>query len=154
MRKGLDMPRVVAEFEAKHRRPPNDAELADALKAPVAGLPELKDMARTGYQDCGFRIYDISDLTRPRQIAFQKTGGIGVHRFDSDADYAYISIEMEDFRGNPPSRSRCRRNRIASKRLHADAAGFLKRYLTRPREIGNVIDAKAAILIAGARHVL
>jgi hypothetical protein len=100
MRKGLDMPRVIADFEATHRRPPSDSELAQALKAPIARLPELEEMAKTGYQDCGFRIYDITDLTRPREIAFKQTGGIGVHRFDSDAHYAYISTEMDGFRGN------------------------------------------------------
>jgi hypothetical protein len=100
MRKGLDMPRVMTEFEAKHKRPPNDAELAAALKAPIERLPDLKDVARTGYTDCGFRIYDVRDRSRPREIAFQRTGGIGVHRFDCDANYAYISTEMEGFRGN------------------------------------------------------
>jgi len=100
MRKGFDLPRVATELEIKHGRAPSDAELAAALNAPVERLPELKEMARTGYLDGGFRIYDISDRTNPREIAFQRTGGIGVHRFDSDANYAYISTEMEGYRGN------------------------------------------------------
>jgi hypothetical protein len=100
LRKGLDMARVTAAFETEHKRPPTDAELAAALKAPVERLGELKEIAREGYRDGGFRIYDISDSTRPREIAFQRTGGIGVHRFDCDANYAYISTEMDGFRGN------------------------------------------------------
>jgi hypothetical protein len=100
MRKGLDMPRVVAEFESARKRGPTDAELAALLKAPIERLPELKEIARTGYRDGGFKIYDISDRTRPKEIAFQRTGGIGVHRFDCDSDYAYISTEMDGFRGN------------------------------------------------------
>jgi hypothetical protein len=100
MRKGLDIARVTAEFQSKNGRTPDDKELARAINAPIERLPELKEMARTGYREGGFRIYDVSDLSRPREIAFQRTGGIGVHRFDADADYAYISTEMEGYRGN------------------------------------------------------
>ena len=50
--------------------------------------------------DGGFKIYDISDKARPREIAYQKTYGFGVHRFDVDARYAYISTEMEGYLGN------------------------------------------------------
>jgi hypothetical protein len=100
LRKGLEMPKTVAALEARLGRGPTDAELAQALGATVDDLPVLRDMARQGYQDGGFRIYDISDLTRPRLLAFQKTGGVGVHRFDCDAHYAYISTEMDGFQGN------------------------------------------------------
>jgi hypothetical protein len=55
---------------------------------------------RSRYQKGGFKIYDVSDRTRPRLTAFQKTGGIGVHRFDMDAQYANISTEMEGHLGN------------------------------------------------------
>jgi hypothetical protein len=48
----------------------------------------------------GFRIYDVSDRNRPKLIAHQRTGGIGVHRFDMDATYAYLSTEMDGFVGN------------------------------------------------------
>ena len=34
------------------------------------------------YDGGGFRIYDVSDRTKPRLVHFQKTGGRGVHRFD------------------------------------------------------------------------
>jgi len=52
------------------------------------------------YDEGGFKIYDISDRTDPKLIAFQKTWGKGVHRFDLDENYAYISTEMEGFVGN------------------------------------------------------
>jgi hypothetical protein len=48
----------------------------------------------------GFKLYDVSDRTRPRFIHHEKTFGRGVHRFDMDASYAYISTEMEGFVGN------------------------------------------------------
>src|SRR5436305_580279 len=43
---------------------------------------------------------DIVDPRNPRLICYQKTGGIGVHRFDLDARYAYISSEMQGYVGN------------------------------------------------------
>jgi hypothetical protein len=52
------------------------------------------------YQGGGFRIYDIKDKKNPKLISFQKTGGIGVHRFDVDENYAYISTEMDGYIGN------------------------------------------------------
>jgi len=55
---------------------------------------------RLVYPDGGFRIYDISDKTQPRLITFLKTHARGVHRFDLDENYAYISTEMEGFAGN------------------------------------------------------
>lgn len=52
------------------------------------------------YDGGGFRIYDVSVPSKPRLIKFQKTGGRGVHRFDMDDRYAYISTEMEGYVGN------------------------------------------------------
>ena len=55
---------------------------------------------REEYPDGGFRIYDIKDRTHPKLVSFVKTHGKGVHRFDLDENYAYISTEMEGFVGN------------------------------------------------------
>ena len=55
---------------------------------------------RLVYPDGGFRIYDISDKMQPKLISFVKTHARGVHRFDLDENYAYISTEMEGFAGN------------------------------------------------------
>lgn len=52
------------------------------------------------YPEGGFRIYDIKDKSNPKLITFQKTHGKGVHRFDLDDAYAYISTEMEGYVGN------------------------------------------------------
>jgi hypothetical protein len=48
----------------------------------------------------GFKVYDVSNPAQPKEIVHQKTGGIGVHRFDMDANYAYISTEMKGYVGN------------------------------------------------------
>jgi hypothetical protein len=52
------------------------------------------------YPDGGFRIYDVKDKTNPKLVTFVKTHGKGVHRFDLDENFAYISTEMEGFVGN------------------------------------------------------
>ncbi|HLH98059.1 MAG TPA: RNA polymerase subunit sigma-70 [Xanthobacteraceae bacterium] len=55
---------------------------------------------RASYPDGGFRLYDIGNPANPKLISFVKTNARGVHRFDLDQTYAYISTEMEGFEGN------------------------------------------------------
>ena len=61
---------------------------------------DLQAAAQEAYDGGGFRIYDVSDPAKPRLIKFQRTGGRGVHRFDMDERYAYISTEMPGYVGN------------------------------------------------------
>jgi hypothetical protein len=48
----------------------------------------------------GLGIYDVSRPDQPRELAFWPAGGAGVHRFDFDGRYAYISPEVEGYHGN------------------------------------------------------
>ena len=48
----------------------------------------------------GLKIFDISKKAAPREIAFFKAAGRGVHRFTFDGRYAYISPEMDGYAGN------------------------------------------------------
>ncbi len=48
----------------------------------------------------GLKIFDISDRSKPREIAFFKAADKGVHRFTSDERYAYFSPVMEGYVGN------------------------------------------------------
>ncbi len=48
----------------------------------------------------GLGIYDVSNPSRPREIAKWRTHGKGVHRYDFDGRYAYISPTAEGFIGN------------------------------------------------------
>ena len=50
--------------------------------------------------DAGLKIFDISDRSKPREIAFFKAPGKGLHRFTFDGRYAYISPTMEGYVGN------------------------------------------------------
>jgi hypothetical protein len=48
----------------------------------------------------GFGVYDVSDPAKPREIHRWKTVGTGVHRFDFDGRYAYLSPTLEGYVGN------------------------------------------------------
>jgi hypothetical protein len=48
----------------------------------------------------GIKVFDISDKARPRELAFFRCDGGGVHRFDFDGQYAYISPQVEGWLGN------------------------------------------------------
>jgi hypothetical protein len=48
----------------------------------------------------GLGIYDVSRPAEPRMISKWTTGGRGVHRYDFDGRYAYISPTVEGYVGN------------------------------------------------------
>ncbi len=99
-RKGKRIPEISAGLEKTLGRPASTEEIARELGVDPKDLPLLAEADNRGYRDGGFRIYDIGDRARPREIVFQKTAGYGVHRFDVDEQYAYISTEMDGFNGN------------------------------------------------------
>src|SRR5574340_1521050 len=89
-----------AQLRAALGRAPGHAELADRLGVKASDIPAVEEAERNPYNQGGFKIYDVSNKARPRLIHFQKTHGIGVHRFDMDGNYAYISTEMPGYIGN------------------------------------------------------
>lgn len=99
-RRADELPGVTRELSQALGRSPTRAELAQRLKVDEAALAEIEAAASHGYHNGGFKIWDVSKPDAPRQITHQKTGGIGVHRFDCDDRYAYMSTEMEGFVGN------------------------------------------------------
>src|ERR671927_144399 len=48
----------------------------------------------------GLKVFDISNKSKPREIAFYKTPEKGVHRFTFDGRYAYISPTVDGYVGN------------------------------------------------------
>jgi hypothetical protein len=52
----------------------------------------------TGFQT-GIGIYDVSTPAKPREITRWTTAGKGVHRFDFDGRYAYLSATLEGYVG-------------------------------------------------------
>src|SRR6266849_704862 len=99
-RRAEELPRLRARLRESLKREPSHKELAEKLGIKESDIPMVETAERNLYALGGFRIYDVSDRTKPKLLAFQKTGGIGVHRFDMDEKYAYISTEMEGYVGN------------------------------------------------------
>ena len=99
-RKADELPKLRTQLRATLGRDPTHAELAEKLGVQASDIPAVEAQERNPYRNGGFKIYDVSDRAQPKLIAFQKTYGIGVHRFDMDASYAYISTEAEGYIGN------------------------------------------------------
>ena len=100
LRKGEALPALRAKLAGELGRAGTDAELAAALGVAAEDIARLDAARKRGYRDGGFRVYDISDKSRPRELVHHHTFGFGVHRFDVDENYAYISTEMEGYLGN------------------------------------------------------
>ncbi len=99
-RRAEQLPAARAELGLRLRREPTAAEIAARMGVSEPDLRALEAAAAQRYQNGGFKVYDVADPAQPKLIAYQKTGGIGVHRFAMDARCAYISTEMEGFIGN------------------------------------------------------
>ncbi|HMF23296.1 MAG TPA: RNA polymerase subunit sigma-70 [Pseudolabrys sp.] len=99
-RRAEQLPAARRELLELLGREPTRNELAQKLNVTEANLAEIEAAEEQPYRNAGFRIYDVANSVAPKLIHHQLTGGIGVHRFDMDERYAYISTEMEGFIGN------------------------------------------------------
>lgn len=77
-----------------------DADIAERLGVKPSDMDDLHQALARGYTSGGFRVWDISDRTAPKLLSYVRTHGFGVHRFDMDENYAYISTEMDGYIGN------------------------------------------------------
>jgi hypothetical protein len=100
LRKGERLPDLRMTLEGRNGVAPTDTELASELGVEPGQIAELDAARERGYRDGGFKIYDISDRAHPKLLHHERTFGFGVHRFDMDQNYAYISTEMEGYIGN------------------------------------------------------
>ncbi len=78
----------------------SDSQIAERLAVDPGDIAVLEQALARGFDSGGFRIWDISDKTAPQLLSYVKTYGFGVHRFDIDDRYAYMSTEMEGYIGN------------------------------------------------------
>jgi hypothetical protein len=99
-RRAEQLPGVRRELHETLGREPTRAELAQKLNVTEADLAAVEAAEKQPYRNGGFRLYDVSKPASPKLIHHHLTGGIGVHRFDMDERYAYISTEMDGFIGN------------------------------------------------------
>jgi len=100
LHKSKGLPAARKKLEASLGRAPTDDELAGEVGVTAADIAVLDEARERGYHDGGFCIYDISDRANPKRLCHKKTHGFGVHRFDADENYAYMSTEMEGYIGN------------------------------------------------------
>jgi hypothetical protein len=99
-RAAANMKEAEARLTAEFGRSPKDAELAAALHIKPAQLGLAREFMARPYEEGGFKVWDVSNRKSPKLLSYVRTHGFGVHRFDMDARYAYISTEMEGYIGN------------------------------------------------------
>ena len=99
-RKADELPKLRTVLKAELGRDATDSELAAKLGVSAADIPAVAALEKTPYDQGGFKVWDVKDRANPKLITHFKTHGRGVHRFDMDAHYAYISTEMPGYIGN------------------------------------------------------
>jgi hypothetical protein len=99
-RRAEQLPAARRALAEALKREPTRKEIAAQMSVTENDLAMLEAFEQRGYDNGGFKIYDVSDPARPQLICYHKTGGIGVHRFDMDERHAYISTEMKGYVGN------------------------------------------------------
>jgi hypothetical protein len=99
-RRAEQLPAARRALADELKREPTPQEIAAKMSVTADDLRALEEFEKRGYHSGGFKIYDVSRPVEPKLICYQKTGGIGVHRFDMDERYAYISTEMPGYVGN------------------------------------------------------
>jgi hypothetical protein len=99
-RRAEELPAIRRALAAALGREPMRKEIAAKMAVSDDDLAALEAFERRGYHNGGFKVYDVSIPAQPKLVCYQKTGGIGVHRFDMDERHAYISTEMAGYVGN------------------------------------------------------
>ena len=99
-RRAEQMPAARSALREALGREPTRAELAQKLNVSEADVVQIEAAEQKPYRNGGFRLYDVSNPAKPTLTHHHLTGGIGVHRFDMDDRYGYISTEMDGYIGN------------------------------------------------------
>lgn len=90
-------PKVIAKIEVPDGWHSHKVRVANNIM-----VVNHEKLGPNGDQDFGggLAIYDVSKPADPRMISKWTTGGRGVHRYDFDGRYAYISPTVEGYIGN------------------------------------------------------
>lgn len=100
VRRGSGWPAAVSKLRGRLGREPTEDEVLAELTMTREQLDLMREFQRQPFTEAGFKVWDVSNKSAPRLLSHVRTGGIGVHRFDMDDRYAYISTEMDGFHGN------------------------------------------------------
>ena len=100
LRKGERLAAARQRLRRSLGRAPGAAEVAAELGVTGADLQLIEAALQRGYDEGGFKVWDVADPAQPRLLSYLRTHGFGVHRFDMDEQYAYISTEMPGYLGN------------------------------------------------------
>src|SRR5215510_3228103 len=79
-RKADELPKLRTQLTAALGRAPTHAELAEKLGVNESDIPAVEAAEKKPYGQGGFKIYDISDRSKPKLITHHRTHGRGVHR--------------------------------------------------------------------------
>lgn len=90
-------PKVIARIDVPLGWHSHKVRVSDGIM--VVNHEKLGQDGDTGFGG-GLGIYDVSKPAEPRLISKWRTGGRGVHRYDFDGRYAYISPTAEGYIGN------------------------------------------------------
>ncbi len=91
-------PRVLAQLRVPDDIHSHKVRVADDLM--LVNYERYPEGDRTRAPDVGLKVFDVIDRRRPREIAFFRTTGRGVHRFDLRGTHAFLSTEWPGFRSN------------------------------------------------------
>ncbi len=100
VRKAEKLASAKIAIKSKTGKDATSKEIAQELLVEESDVPKLEAIASRGFEGGGFKVWDIKDKSKPKLLAYVQTHGLGVHRFDMDERYAYISTEREGFHGN------------------------------------------------------
>ncbi len=100
LRRGKQIPEIIQQLQNEGVANPTTEQIAQSMGITVQDVSDMQTGLERGYDEGGFKLWDISDPTRPQLLNYVQTHGFGVHRFDMDQNHAYISTEMEGFVGN------------------------------------------------------
>lgn len=91
-------PRLVAQLNVPGDIHSHKVRVAGDVM--VVNYERYPENDRSVRPEVGFKVFDIADRSRPREIAFFRTAGRGVHRFDLQGRHAFLSTEWPGFRSN------------------------------------------------------
>src|SRR6478672_4354588 len=74
-RRADELPAARRALADELKREPTRAEIAAKMSVTVDDLTALEEFEKKGYQNGGFKIYDVSKPAEPKLVCYQKTGG-------------------------------------------------------------------------------